>query len=130
MIVLDASVAVEVLLSTAVGRRVLPRLTIAGTTLHAPELLDVEVLQVLRRCVAHGDMTEARARDSVAVLTAWPVLRHAHGPLLRRCWQLRANLSAYDAAYVALAEGLGATLLTRDARLAKAPGIAATIEVV
>lgn len=130
MIVLDASVAVELLLASASGAAVRERLFTNGKPLHAPQLLDVEVLQVLRRSVARGVMTTSRADEALTSLAVWPVTRHGHQPLLRRCWQLRANLSAYDATYVALAEALGATLFTRDARLARAPGIAATVELV
>ena len=130
MIVLDASVAVELLLASASGAAVRERLFTNGQPLHAPQLLDVEVLQVLRRSVARGAMTTSRADEALTSLAVWPVTRHGHLPLLHRCWQLRANLSAYDATYVALAESLGATLLTRDARLSRAPGIAATIELV
>ncbi len=130
MIVVDASVAVEVLRASAVGRSLLAQLGARAESLHAPELLDVEVLHVMRRDVRVGMTTGRRASEAIADLAAWPLTRHGHGPLLERCWQLRANLSAYDATYVALAEGLGATLLTRDVRLANAPGISAKVEVV
>lgn len=129
-IVLDAAVVVEVLLASTAGNRTMQRLVAEDVPLHAPELLDVEVLHVLRRAVARQLMTLRRAEQAIRVLESIPITRHAHGPLRRRCWQLRANLSAYDATYVALAEGLGARLFTRDARLAGAPGLAATVEVV
>lgn len=129
-IVLDASVVVEVLLASSKGTLTMQRLVAEDVPLHAPELLDVEVLHALRRAVARDLMTTRRAEQAIRVLESFPITRHAHGPLRRRCWQLRANLSAYDATYVALAEGLGARLFTQDVRLARAPGLAATVEVV
>lgn len=129
-VVLDASVMVEVLLASPAGSRTLERLAEAPVVLHAPELLDVEVLHVLRRAEQRGQLSMARAAQSVALLTAFPIRRHAHAALRHRVWQHRANLSAYDATYVALAEGLSATLLTRDVRLVRAPGVAAVVEVV
>jgi predicted nucleic acid-binding protein len=128
-LVLDASVMVEMLLASPTGARVMARLAEAPVALHAPELLDVEVLHVLRRAEQQGRLSAARAAQSVALLAAFPIRRHAHPTLRHRVWQHRANLSAYDATYVALAEGLGATLLTCDARLARAPGVATAVEV-
>jgi len=129
-IVIDASVVVELLLASQAGTRAMTRLVAANASLHAPELLDVEVLHVLRRAVSRDQLTVQRAEQALRVLESLPLTRHVHAPLRRRCWQLRANLSAYDAAYVALAEGLGALLMTRDARIARAPGLGATVEVV
>ena len=129
MIVVDASVVVELLLATPDAPRILDRLLGAGEPLHAPHLLDVEVLQVLRRYAARGTLSSARADEALRVLGDLPLTRHAHGPFLERVWSLRANLTTYDAAYVALAEALDATLLTRDARLASAPGHRARVEV-
>jgi predicted nucleic acid-binding protein len=130
MIVLDASVAVEVLLQTVAGAALTERLLAATSSLHAPELLDVEVAQVLRRFVSRGELDPERARQALSTLGAFPLERHSHEPLLLRIWALRSNLTAYDAAYVALAEVLDATLLTRDSRLLRAPGHAARVEVV
>ena len=130
MIVLDASVAVEILLGSTVGLIALDTLEADGESVHAPELLDVEVLHVLRRVVAQRRMTERRAEQAMAILADFPVQRHGHAALLVRCWQHRANLTAYDAMYVALAEGLQATLLTCDAGIASAPGVQARVEVV
>ena len=76
------------------------------------------------------DSATADARQAVADLEALPIQRVSHTPLVARCWELRANLTAYDAVYVALAEALGVTLLTADTRLAAAPGIACPVEVV
>jgi predicted nucleic acid-binding protein len=128
MIVTDASVILELLLRTPAADEVEARLFDAGETLHAPHLLDIEVAQVVRRYAGRGEISEARGRLTLGLLARLPIARYAHEPLLARIWALRANLTAYDAAYVALAEALGATLLTRDERLAAAPGGRATIE--
>ncbi|MFI5309642.1 MAG: type II toxin-antitoxin system VapC family toxin [Gemmatimonadales bacterium] len=130
MIVTDASVVLEVLLRTADGERLARRLFGAEESVHAPHLLDVEVAQVLRRYVARGDVDPERGRAAIELLGRFPLTRHPHEPLLRRVWALRANLTAYDAVYVALAEGLDATLLTRDRKLANAPGNRATVDLV
>ena len=130
MIVADASVIVEVLLRTAAAVRIEARLFAEAATVHAPHLLDVEVAQVIRRYVARGDMAPERGRMSLELLERFPVVRYPHQPLLGRVWALRANLTAYDAVYVALAEGLDATLLTRDRKVARAAGHRATIELV
>jgi predicted nucleic acid-binding protein len=97
-------------------------------SLHAPHLLDLEVAQVLRRLSAEGTLTTQRADEAIRDLLDLRLTRYAHSILLPRIWQHRHNLSAYDAAYVALAETLGATLITRDACLASAPGHSAMIE--
>ncbi|HEX4681714.1 MAG TPA: type II toxin-antitoxin system VapC family toxin, partial [Gemmatimonadaceae bacterium] len=104
------------------------RLLRAGETIHAPALLDVEVAQVLRRYALRGELTAARGAAAIATLSVFPLHRYSHEPLLPRMWKLRENLTAYDAAYVALAEALDAPLLTGDSRLASASGIRATIE--
>ena len=122
MTVVDASVVIEVLLGTPAGRAVEGRLFDRRAELHAPHLLDVEVAQVLRRYGASGDLTPGRAAEAIADLADLPITRHEHVLLLPRIWQLRHNLTAYDAAYVALADALDATLLTRDAKLARAGG--------
>lgn len=128
MIVLDASVVVEILLRTADASRIEDRVLGAGEPLHAPHLLDVEVAHVLRRYVLAGELTARRAAPALELLAAMPLIRHSHTMLLPRIWGLRENLTAYDAAYVVLAEGLGATLVTRDARLARACGHRALVE--
>jgi predicted nucleic acid-binding protein len=122
LIVVDASVVVEVLLRTAAGTAVEGRLFDPGAALHAPHLLDVEVAQVVRRYCASGDLTPGRGAEAVADLADLPITRHEHALLLPRIWQLRRNLTAYDAAYVALADALDATLLTRDRKLARGAG--------
>ncbi len=130
MIVLDASAAVDWLVQTAAARRIESRIFSRNQSLHAPELLDLEVAQVLRRLLREGALSASRAEAAIQDLLDLRITRYPHSVLLPRIWQLRHNLSAYDAAYVVLAEKLGATLLTRDARLASAAGHTATIEVV
>jgi predicted nucleic acid-binding protein len=129
VIVVDASVIIEVLLQTDAGRAITGTLLDGRDTLHAPHLLDVEVAQVLRRFVLRGELYESRAREAIDTLREFPLRRYPHEPLLGRIWALRENLTAYDAAYVALAEGLRSPLVTRDRRLAAAPGISATVKV-
>ena len=130
MIVVDASAAVEVLLRLNAADALMERLFGSREALHAPELLDVEVTQVVRRYVLAGDISAARGLEAVTDLAALPVRRHGHAQLLDRVWQLRNNLSAYDATYVALAEALDATLITRDSALARVPGVRLDVEVV
>ena len=129
MIVADASAMLEVLLRTPAAPAIEERLFEGGETLHAPHLIDLEVVQVLRRYAAAGEISAERAREALDDLAAFRLRRWAHEPLTLRIWDLRQNLTAYDAAYVALAEALGAPLLTRDRRLASAPGIRARVEV-
>ena len=129
MIVLDASAAVDWLLQTSAGRQIEKRIFSRAESLHAPHLLDLEVGQVLRRLAREGAVSVRRAEEAIRDLLDLRVTRYPHFLLLPRIWQLRHNLSAYDAAYIALAEELGATLLTRDARLASASGHTARVEV-
>lgn len=129
MIVIDASVVLEALLRTPAAKAVEEKL-FDGRTLHAPHLLDVEVAQVLGRYAARGEVDDERGRAALADLADLPVQRYPHDFLLPRVWELRSNLTAYDAVYVALAEALDAALLTRDARLATAAGHRAMIELV
>ena len=128
MIVLDASAAVDWLLQTSAGRQIEKRIFSRAESLHAPHLLDLEVGQVLRRLAREGAVSVRRAEEAIRDLLDLRVTRYPHFLLLPRIWQLRHNLSAYDAAYIALAEELGATLLTRDARLASASGHTARVE--
>jgi predicted nucleic acid-binding protein len=129
VIVLDASALLELLLVTDKGGRVAQRISAPEETLHAPHLIDLEVAQVLRRYVARGQLAEARAEQALDDLRDLDLNRYPHDPLLGRIWELRHNASAYDAAYLALAEVLGAPLLTSDARLAEVPDSRAAIEV-
>lgn len=128
MIVLDASAAVDWLLQTSAGRRIEQRIYSRDETLHAPHLLDVEVTQVLRRLARQGVVSVRRAEEAMRDLMELRVTRYSHLVLLPRIWQLRNNLSAYDAAYIVLAEELGAALVTRDGRMASASGHTASIE--
>jgi predicted nucleic acid-binding protein len=130
VIVVDASAMLEFLLQTSLGTRVEARLFRDGEEFHSPHLVDVEVTQGLRRLVRSGEVTAARAAEAIADLADLDLHRHAHLDLLTRAWQLRENVTAYDAMYVALAEGLNATVITCDAPLAKAPGHRARIEAV
>lgn len=130
MIVVDASAALETLLRTEACAAVDALLFAPGETLAAPHLLDLEVAQVLRRYVAAGEITPARGRAALDDLADLPLERYPHDLLLSRIWALRDNLTAYDAAYVALAEALDAPLLTRDRRLAGAAGHGAKVELV
>jgi predicted nucleic acid-binding protein len=105
------------------------RARLRGERLTAPELVDLEVVSVGRRQVRAGAMDDRRAVLALADLGALPLRRTPHRPLLARCWELRGNLTIYDAAYVAVAEALGVLLLTGDARLARATGPTCAIEV-
>lgn len=128
MIVVDASVIVTALADDGPdGDRARERLR--GERLAAPHLLDLEVTSAWRRLVAAGELDERRARLALADLQGLRVERVRHGSLLDRCWELRGNLTVYDAAYVALAELLEVILVTADAKLAKAPGSRCPIEV-
>jgi predicted nucleic acid-binding protein len=128
VIVLDASAAVDWLLQTAAGQQIEKRIYSPSESLHAPHLLDLEVAQVLRRLVREGTVSARRADEAIGDLLDLRMTRYPHFVFLLRIWQLRHNLSAYDAAYVALAEKLDATLITRDRRLAAFPGHAASVE--
>ena len=105
------------------------RARLRGERLTAPELVDLEVISVWRRQVRAGEVDARRAALALADLAALPLRRAAHRPLLARCWDLRENLTVYDAAYVALAEALDVTLLTGDGRLSRAAGPHCHIEV-
>lgn len=127
MIVLDASAALEWLLHTPIGLRVEQRIS-GRESVHAPHLLDLELTHILRRLVAQRKLLDDRARAALRNLMDARLLRHPHYHLLPRIWQLRHNVTAYDAAYIALAESLSASLLTRDRKLASAPGHHVQIE--
>jgi predicted nucleic acid-binding protein len=130
MIVVDASAALEVLLKTPAAAAIEARLFQGAQTLHVPHLADVEVAHVLRRLALTNQVNAQNCRTALDDWLFFPVRRYAHDPLLARVWELRRNMTAYDAVYIALAEALGAPLLTHDARLAKAPGHTATVELV
>jgi len=128
--VLDASAAVELVLQTPRAERIAARALHPAERLHAPHVIDVEVVQVMRRLVQAKEITVGRADVALSDFEGLTIERHAHRPLIRRVWGLRASLSAYDATYVALAEALAAPMLTCDEKLARAHGHKAKIEVV
>lgn len=128
MIVIDSSALLEFLLATPRGLRVAARITGPGETLHAPHLIDLELLSTMRKLERQG-ATAATAR-LFAMAPSVPIVRYPHTPLWTRIWRLRGNLTAYDAAYVALGESLSAPLVTCDARIAATPGHSATIELI
>jgi predicted nucleic acid-binding protein len=101
----------------------------ANETLHAPHLFDLEIAQVLRRYVRSGALSAQRGAEALNDLVDFPLTRYPHFVLLARIWQMRHSLTAYDSAYLALAEALDATLVTRDRALAKT-GSQARIEVI
>jgi predicted nucleic acid-binding protein len=129
VIVLDASAAIELLAAGPHAAEVRHLAEQADWQIMAPQLLAVEVLQVLRRRV-RAELTSASVADEARVLLRWMRIRYVdHDLLADRVWELRHNLSAYDAVYVALAEVLDAVLLTGDAKLAGAPGHRARVKV-
>jgi predicted nucleic acid-binding protein len=128
VLVVDASVLTTALADD--GRDGdLARTRLMGEALAAPQLIDLEVASVLRRLTLAGQLPERRSVLALADLIDLPIERAPHLPLLHRCWELRANITAYDAAYVALAEGLDTVLLTADQRLARASGPRCRFEV-
>lgn len=130
MIVTDASAILEVLLGRTATLDIQQRLFENGESLHAPHLLDLEIAQVLRRYVLGGDLSSRRGRQALTDLADFPIHRYPHDLFLLRIWELRHNVTAYDAAYLALAESLAAPLLTCDTRLATTSGHRATVELV
>jgi len=123
MLVIDASVLVEALLVNGSSRS-----RLAAENLPAPELIDAELLSVLRRLVLAGKLQEGDALQALATAHRLGLRRHPSRVLWMRAWELRRNLSAYDALYVALAEHLDVPLLTADGRLARAPGLRCSVE--
>ena len=130
MIVVDASVLVNVVGDdTECGDAARARLALAREVA-VPDLADVETVAVLRKRWLAGDITARRFKAAVQDLVALPMVRYPTGPFMTRAYEMRANVTAYDAAYVALAEALACTLLTADGRLARAPAIACQIEII
>ncbi len=127
MIVVDASVLVTALADDGRDGDV-ARARLRDEQVAAPELIDLEVLSVLRRQLAIGALDARRAALAINDLVDVPLERAPHLPLLGRCWELRENLTSYDAAYVALAEALATSLLTADVHLANTPGVRCTVE--
>jgi predicted nucleic acid-binding protein len=131
--VIDASAVIEWVLQTSKGAEIEARIFRKigeSTRLHAPYLLDVEVAQVLRKHVAKGLLPASRGLAALEDFLQIPLLRYPHDLLLPRVWELRRNLTAYDAVYVALAEALDMRLLTCDANIAGAAGHKARVDVI
>jgi predicted nucleic acid-binding protein len=126
MVVIDASALIEFLLDAASYPRIDE--IISSRELHAPHLLDVEIIHGLRSAVLGKRLSVERAMSALEDFSALPIRRHGVDRLLMRIWTIRQNITAYDAAYVALAESLDLPLITRDRRLARSAGHAATIE--
>jgi predicted nucleic acid-binding protein len=129
VIVLDASVVVELLLGTAAAGPIAARM-LGEPRWHAPAVLDLELAHTIRRLCSLRQASDERGSRAIRDLGDLPLRRYPHAPLLDRIWQLRATLTAYAAAYVALAEALGAPLVTRDRRLARTRGHRARIDLV
>ena len=130
MIVVDASVVVDYLLGgPSPAGDALATLLVGDEPVSAPHLLDVEVAQVLRRFVLRRRLPTETAEEMLEDLSALPVRRYEHVGLIARAFELRANVTMYDAVYLALAEVLDAPLLTADARLADVPGSTAAVDV-
>ena len=130
MIVIDASLAIEIALATPDGRDAQRRLRDADDILSAPELIDLEFLQVLRRNALSARITNHQAEGAITLFQALPIERFSHRIFSDRIWALRENLTAYDAAYFALAELLEAPLWTRDVKFRDVPGHDVRIEVI
>jgi predicted nucleic acid-binding protein len=130
LIVIDASALLELLLATHRAERIATRALAPAERLHAPHLLDIEVVQALRKLVQLDELTALRAEQALEDYASLAIDKHPHHDLLARIWQLRDSLTGYDGAYVALAEALDAPLLTCDARLGRAHGHGASLEVV
>jgi len=130
VIVIDASAALELVLATSDGRRVADIVARSGETLHAPHLIDLEVLQAVRRFARSGQLSDERAAQALADFADLRIQRYGYLALAGRIWELRHNATAYDAAYLALSEALPGILVTRDAALASLPGTHAQVELV
>lgn len=125
MIVADASAAVSALLNAGPAR-----LALGEQQLHVPHLIDAEIANAFRRLVAGPGLEAAAAWAALDMWRQLAMTRYPVAGLLERVWELRANVSAYDASYIALAESLDCTLVTADGRLARAPGIRCPVTVV
>lgn len=128
MLVVDTSAIIGALAAAFPDPSLLDRLS-RDSDLHAPHLIDVEVLHTLRRLTAMGKLSEERAADIRGDFADLTIVRYPHHPLADRAWALRRNLTAYDAMFVALSEALGVPLITCDSRLASIPGHEADVEV-
>jgi predicted nucleic acid-binding protein len=130
LIVIDASAELELLLRTDKGIKVQERVLDSGESLHAPHLIDIEVTQTLRRLANLKEISAARGRQALEDHVALNIKRAGHTDLLLRVWTLRDSVTAYDAAYVVLAEVLDAPLITCDSKLARSHGHKARIELI
>jgi predicted nucleic acid-binding protein len=128
VIVVDASVLATALADDGDDGDVARERLLIDSDLHAPHLLDAEVLAALRGQALGGSLDTRRAGQALADLVALPIARYPHSPFASRVWQLRESLAVYDALYVALAEALGAPLVTGDARLSRASGVRCDVE--
>jgi predicted nucleic acid-binding protein len=130
LIVLDASAVVAILVGSGPGaERIREKVEAPDESLHVPHVMELEVLHALRRQALLGTLSRERSSEALTDLENISFARYPHTPLIGRIWELKENLTAFDAAYVALAEALDAQLITMDARLAQAPGIRAAVEV-
>jgi predicted nucleic acid-binding protein len=129
VIVLDASAVLELVVGSDAGALVAETIAPSDISLHAPHLLSVEVAQAVRRLVGASQLSSDRASEALTDLAALDIYRYEHEPLLGRAFELRQNLTTYDAMYVGLAEVLDAPLVTFDARLERAPGHEAEVVV-
>jgi predicted nucleic acid-binding protein len=127
-LVVDASAAVEWLLRSDVAGRI--DTIVARHDCVAPEIFDVEILHTLRRRARMGEVSDERGRRAIEYLVLTPITRWSHRPFLGAAWELRHNLTAYDAMYVVLARVLDCALLTTDRRLAAAPDLGVTVTVI
>ncbi len=130
MIVLDASALLELLLNTRLATQVADRVFEESQSVHVPHLIDLEVAQVLRRLVRRRELELSRAAEVFADFEDLQTTRYPHQILIPRIWSLRDNATAYDAAYLALAEALDAPLLTCDVALQSVPGFDGQVEVI
>ena len=130
MIVVDASAVLELLLRTGKGSKIQERVLDSEESLHAPHLIDIEVTQTLRRLASLKEITAARGKQCLEDHLALNIKRAEHGHLLERVWTLRDSLTAYDAAYVVLAEILDAPLVTCDAKLSRSHAHKARIQLI
>lgn len=129
MIVIDASLALDIAIATPDGMVLRDRLSRDGGALAAPDVIELEVLQTLRRQLRNDRFTQKRASEALAIFDALEIERFSHRPLRARIWALKDNLTAYDAAYFALAEWLDAPLWTRDEKFGGVPGHRAIVEI-
>jgi predicted nucleic acid-binding protein len=129
VIVLDASLALDLALVTADSAALTDRVRPKAKELAAPAVIDLEILQALRRLLQLKQVDRRRAKEAIELFESFTIERFSHRLLRPRIWALRENLTAYDAAYFALAELLGAPLWTRDAKFRSVPGGAARVEI-